>query len=56
VDGEILVTTLVNHRNVRKGVLDQLYVQRRNVELDLRNIKTTLGVEAYIKAISTNPV
>ena len=45
VDGQILVTTLVNHRNVRKGALDQLYAQRWNVELDLRNIKTTLGVD-----------
>jgi hypothetical protein len=45
VDGQILVTTLLNHRKVRKGALDQLYAQRWNVELDLRNIKTTLGVE-----------
>jgi len=45
VDGQILVTTLVNHRNVRKGALDRLYAQRWNVELDLRNIKITLGVE-----------
>ena len=45
VDGQVLVTTLVNHRNVRKGALDQLYAQRWNVELDLRHIKTTLGVE-----------
>jgi len=34
VDGQILVTTLVQHRNVRKGALDQLYAQRWNVELD----------------------
>jgi hypothetical protein len=45
VDGQILVTTLVQHRNVRNGALDQLYAQRWNVELDLRNIKSTLGVE-----------
>jgi hypothetical protein len=45
VDGQILVTTLLNQRKVRKGALDQLYAQRWNVELDLRNIKTTLGVE-----------
>ncbi len=44
VDGQILVTTLVN-RKVSKGELDQLYARRWNVELDLRNIKTTLGVE-----------
>ena len=35
---------LVN-RKVSKGELDQLYARRWNVELDLRNIKTTLGVE-----------
>lgn len=35
VDGQILVTTLVNQRKVRKGALDQLYAQRWNVELDL---------------------
>ncbi len=43
VDGQILVTTLVNHRNVRKGALDRLYAQRWNVELDLRNI-LVLGI------------
>jgi hypothetical protein len=45
VDGQILVTTLPNPRKVRKGALGQLYAQRWNVELGLRNIKTTLGVE-----------
>ena len=45
VDGQVLVTTLLNPRKVRKSELDQLYAQRWNVELDLRNIKTTLGVE-----------
>jgi len=47
VDGKGLVATLLNQRKVRvrKGALDQLYAQRWNVELDLRNIKTTLGVE-----------
>jgi hypothetical protein len=45
VDGQMLVTTLLNQRKVRKGARDQLYAQRWNVELDLRNIKTTLGVE-----------
>ncbi len=45
VDGQVLVTTLLNPRRVRKSELDQLYARRWNVELDLRNIKTTLGVE-----------
>lgn len=45
VDGQILVTTLLDQRKVRKIALNQLYARRWNVELDLRNIKTTLGVE-----------
>jgi hypothetical protein len=45
VDGQILVTSLLDLRKVRKSELDQLYARRWNVELDLRNIKTTLGVE-----------
>jgi hypothetical protein len=45
VEGQILVTSLLDPRKVRKSELDQLYAQRWNVELDLRNIKTTLGVE-----------
>jgi hypothetical protein len=45
VDGQVLVTTLLNHRQVRKRALDQLYARRWNVELDIRNIKTTLGGE-----------
>ena len=45
VDGQVLVTTLTNHRYVRKGELSQLYAMRWNVELDLRNIKTTLEME-----------
>ena len=44
VDGQVLVTTLVS-RKVSKGALDQLYAQRWSVELDLRHIKTTLGVD-----------
>lgn len=45
VDGQILVTTMRDHRKVRKGELSALYGLRWNVELDLRNIKTTLGME-----------
>ena len=45
VDGQVLLTSLLNPRNVNKGELHQLYARRWDVELDLRNIKTTLGVE-----------
>ena len=42
---QVLVTTMVAHRRVRKADLAQLYARRWNVELDLRNIKTTMGME-----------
>jgi hypothetical protein len=45
VDGQILVTTLLDHRRVRKSALSTLYARRWHVELDLRNLKTTLGME-----------
>ena len=45
VEGQVLVTTMLNHRKVRKAELSRLYGLRWNVELDLRNIKTTLGMD-----------
>ena len=45
VEGQILVTTMLDHRRVRKAELSKLYGLRWNVELDLRNIKTTLGMD-----------
>lgn len=44
-DHQILVTTMTNHRKVRKADLANLYARRWHVELDLRNIKTTMGME-----------
>jgi hypothetical protein len=44
-DHQVLVTTMVDHRRVGKADLAQLYSRRWNVELDLRNIKTTMGME-----------
>lgn len=44
VDGQVLVTTLIKPK-ISKGELDQLYARRWNAELDLRNIKTTLGMD-----------
>jgi hypothetical protein len=43
--GKILVTTFLCPKDTPKGVLKALYRQRWHVELDLRNIKTTLGME-----------
>lgn len=43
--GKILVTTLLRPRQTPKAALKALYRSRWHVELDLRHIKTTLGME-----------
>ena len=43
--GKILVTTFLCPKAVPKAAVKTLYRCRWNVELDLRNIKTTLGME-----------
>jgi hypothetical protein len=45
VGGRILVTTMLNPREVNKAELSDLYRMRWNAELDLRNIKTTMGMD-----------
>ncbi len=45
VDGQLLVTTMQNARAVPKSELSALYARRWHIELDIRNIKTTLGME-----------
>jgi len=45
VDHQVLVTTLLDQRRVGKDDLSQLYARRWNVELDLRNLKTTTGMD-----------
>lgn len=42
---QVLVTTLLDHRRVSKADLSALYTRRWNVELDLRNLKTTMGMD-----------
>jgi Transposase DDE domain len=42
--GKILVTTMIEPREVHKAELSELYAARWNAELDLRNIKTTLDM------------
>jgi hypothetical protein len=44
-DHQILVTTMTGRRRASKADLAQLYARRWNVELDLRNIKTRMGME-----------
>jgi len=41
----VLVTTMLAHRKVGKNELSALYKRRWNVELDLRNLKTTTGMD-----------
>ena len=45
VGRHVLVTTLHDHRRVSKSDLSALYASRWNVELDLRNLKTTTGMD-----------
>ena len=45
VGKKVLVTSFLNPRAVCKRELGRLFLQRWHVELDLRNIKTTLGME-----------
>ena len=44
-DHRVLVTTMLNHRRVTKDDLSQLYARRWNIELDLRNLKSTTGMD-----------
>jgi hypothetical protein len=45
VGKKVLVSTFLNPRRHPKGALGDLYWQRWHVELDFRNLKTTLGME-----------
>lgn len=45
VGHQVLVTTLLDAREVSKADLSALYARRWNVELDLRNLKTTTGMD-----------
>jgi hypothetical protein len=45
VGHKVLVTTLLCANRASKKALGELYVSRWNVELDLRHLKTTLGLE-----------
>ena len=45
VGKKVLVSSFLNPREVCKRELGKLFLRRWNVELDLRNIKSTLGME-----------
>ena len=42
---QVLVTTMLTHRAIGKHDLSALYACRWDAELDLRNLKTTMGME-----------
>lgn len=44
VSGKILITNLISPKDMPKADLKALYKKRWNIELDLRNIKNTLGM------------
>jgi len=44
VDGKILITTMICPKTVRKDELKSLYKKRWSVELDIRHIKDTMGM------------
>lgn len=46
VRSKILVTTLLSGTDANRKALGDLYDQRWNIELDFRNIKTTLGLKS----------
>lgn len=45
VDDKVLITSLACPKQHSKDELKQLYRQRWNIELDIRDIKTTMGME-----------
>ena len=45
VGKRVLVTTMLDPNQVGKSALDELYAKRWHTELDLRNLKTTLGMD-----------
>lgn len=45
VNGKVLITTLTEPADTARSELKALYKSRWNVELDIRNIKTTMGME-----------
>lgn len=47
VDKKILVTTLLSPDRASRHALRQLYKDRWHVELTIRNIKTTMGLETF---------
>ena len=45
IEGKVLITTLLSPKDVSKAELKSLYKSRWQIEVDFRNIKTTMGME-----------
>ena len=45
ITGKVLITTLLSAKDVSKPELKALYKKRWQIEVDFRNIKTTMGME-----------
>ena len=45
VDGIVYVTTLMDPKKYRRQALAELYAERWTIELDIRSIKTQMGME-----------
>lgn len=43
--GKVLITTLLSPKDATKSALKALYKRRREIEVDFRFIKATMGVE-----------
>ncbi len=44
--GKLLITTLLSAKDTSKSDLKALYKKRWQIEVDFRNIKTTMGMES----------
>ncbi|VAW46461.1 hypothetical protein MNBD_GAMMA02-1321 [hydrothermal vent metagenome] len=47
VAGKVLITTLISNKEYKRKQLSDLYKSRWHIELDLRDIKTTLGMNLF---------
>ncbi|MCK5188523.1 MAG: transposase, partial [Methylococcales bacterium] len=45
IAGKVLITTLLSPKDASKSELKALYKKRWQIEVDFRNIKTTMGME-----------
>ncbi len=54
ISGKILITTMLSPKEASKPELKALYKKRWQIEVDFRNIKTTMGMEIWIYFLAYN--